>query len=108
MERTVREAAAARDSEARLGSTAFDYIRVRVLRDGYPTRVLTNHSATTKSISESSILKAMPALASVNVSTPFIEVPQNALRVLLTAYGVSPIHPTVQQFDGYIYPLLLY
>jgi hypothetical protein len=45
----------------------------------------------------------MPALASVNVSTPFIEVPQNALRVLLTAYGVSL---TVQKFDGHIYPLL--
>jgi hypothetical protein len=50
----------------------------------------------------------MPALASVNVSTPFVEVPQNALRVLLTAYGVSPIHLTVQNFDGYIYPLLFY
>ena len=38
----------------------------------------------------------MPALASVNVSTPFFEVPQNALRVLLTAYGVSPAHPPVR------------
>jgi len=35
----------------------------------------------------------MPALASVNVSTPFVEVPQNALRVLLTAYGPTQRYP---------------
>ena len=49
----------------------------------------------------------MPALASMNVSQPFFEVPQNAFRVLLTAYGVSPAHLPLQIFDGYIYPLLL-
>jgi hypothetical protein len=49
----------------------------------------------------------MLALASVKVSTPFLEVPQNALRVLLTAYGVSPAHQPLQISDGYIYPLLL-
>ena len=94
MERTVREAA----REVGLGSTAFDdYIRVRVFVTAcrHVFAFIHIHSAT-ESISESSILKAMPALASVNVSTPFIEVPQNALRVLLTAYGVSPIHLTVQ------------
>ncbi|KAH9083410.1 hypothetical protein EDB83DRAFT_10927 [Lactarius deliciosus] len=35
----------------------------------------------------------MPALASMNVSTPFFEVPQNALRVLLTGYGPTLRHP---------------
>ncbi|KAH9001985.1 hypothetical protein EDB86DRAFT_2900468 [Lactarius hatsudake] len=35
----------------------------------------------------------MPALASVNVSTPFFEVPQNALRVLLTGYGPTLRYP---------------
>ncbi len=49
----------------------------------------------------------MPALAPVNVSAPFFEVPQNALRVLLTGYGVSPARPPLQKFDGYIHPLLI-
>lgn len=35
----------------------------------------------------------MPALASVNVGTPVVEVPHNALRVLLTGYGPTPRHP---------------
>ncbi len=48
------------------------------------------------SATEFSIFRAMPALAPIDAGTPFFEVPENALRVLLTGYGVSLyLHPSL-------------